>query len=275
MSSNLAFLIVGINLMGKKITDVLLASDKRKNVLLLLQEGQMEMKALLELLDTSRPALLPQIKILRENHLISKSQDTYELTQIGKLIVEQMVSFLATADMFGGNYEYFGTHFINFIPPLLLNKLSNIGKCEIIDMPMEDFYDTDKDFFGKALESHVWLEITSALHPGFNDFYVQMTDHVTEVSVIMTQEVYKKAKQEYYDDFKELINLDLISLYLYPESPGFTSFTVAGQSIKFRLFTLENVSDNKSISFSGPAALEWGKELFDYYRRQSVPIIEI
>ncbi|MDW7733504.1 MAG: hypothetical protein SCH66_13885 [Methanolobus sp.] len=71
--------------MKKQITEVLLASDKRKNVLLLLQEGPLKMETLLESLDTTRSALLPQIKILKENHLISKSQDTYELTTIGKL----------------------------------------------------------------------------------------------------------------------------------------------------------------------------------------------
>jgi predicted transcriptional regulator len=272
---HLAFLAMGIDLMKMQITEVLLASNKRKNVLLLLQEGPQEMKTLLESLDTTRSALLPQIKILKQNSLISKSRDTYELTTIGKLIVEEMVSFLTTADMFGGNCEYFGTHFIDFIPPLLLKKLPGVGICKVTNISAEDFYDVDKEFYGKALESHEWLEITSTLHPAFHNFYVQMTDYVTEVSVIMTQEVYKKAKQEYYDDFKELIDLNLISLYLYPENPGFISFTVAGQSIKFRLFTLEDVHDNKNISFSGPAALEWGKELFEYYKQHSVPIIEI
>ncbi|TGC07220.1 helix-turn-helix transcriptional regulator [Methanolobus halotolerans] len=266
---------MGIKLMKKQITEVLLASDKRKNILLLLQEGPLKMETLFESLDTTRSALLPQIKILRENHLIFKSQDTYELTTIGKLIVEEMVSFLSTAEMFGGNCEYFGTHFIDFIPPLFLKKLSQIGVGEVMEVSAEDFYDVDKEFLGKALESHEWLEITSALHPTFHDFYMEMIDHVTEVSVIITQEVYEKAKQEYYDDFKELIDLDLISIYMYPESPGFTSFIVAGQSIKFRLLTLKGVHDNKSISFSGPGALEWGRELFEYYRRQSVPIIEV
>lgn len=242
---------------------------------MLLFDGPQEMETLLEELDTTRTALLPQIKILRENHLISKSDDSYELTTIGGLIVEEMKSFLSTADVFGGNCEYFGTHYIDFIPPSLLQKLSDLEKCKITEMTVEDFYDTDTELFEKALESHEWLEITSALHPSFHNFYVQMTDYVTDVSVIMTQGVYEKAKQENYDDLKELIDLELVSLYMYPENPGFTSFIVAGQSIKFRLLTLKGVYDNKSISFSGPVALEWGKELFEYYKRQSVPIIEL
>ncbi|MDW7731845.1 MAG: transcriptional regulator FilR1 domain-containing protein, partial [Methanolobus sp.] len=192
-----------------------------------------------------------------------------------KLIVKEMISFLSTVDMFGGNCKYLGTHFIDFIPPLLLKTLPDVGMGKVMEISAQNFYDVDKEFLGKALESHEWLEITSALHPTFRDFYVEMTDYVTEVSVIITQEVYEKAKQEYYDEFKELIDLDLISIYMYPESLGFTSFTVAGQSIKFRLLTLKGMHDNKSISFSGPAALEWGKELFEYYRRQSVPVIEI
>lgn len=261
--------------MKKKITDVLLASDKRKNVLLLLQEGPLEMETLLESLETTRTALLPQMKILMKHHLISKYRDTYELTTIGKLIVKEMLSFLSTTDMFGANCEYFGTHFIDFIPPLLLEKLPHAKTCNIIEMSPTDFYEMDKELLEKALGSHEWLEVTSVLHPAFNDFYVQMMDHVKEVSVIITQEIYEKAKQEYYDDLKELIDLNLVSLYLYPENPGFISFIVTDQSIKLRLFTLEGKIDNKSILFSGPIAFEWGKELFEYYKRRSVPIIEI
>ena len=46
--------------MKKSLIDVLFMSEKRKRVLLLLQDGTKEMEDILKSLDTTRQALLPQ-----------------------------------------------------------------------------------------------------------------------------------------------------------------------------------------------------------------------
>ena len=261
--------------MKKPIVEVLLSSEKRKNMLLLLLDGPKEMETILKSLNTNRTALLPQIKILIESHLISKYEDTYKLTTIGKLIVEEMIVFLRTANMFGENCDYLGTHFIDFIPTYLIKELPQLGSCNVIDISMGDFFDVEKVFLEKAIMSKYWLQITSSLHPMFHEFYVEMVNNGTDVSVIITQEIYEKVKHDYYDEFKELIDIKLISLYVYPKSLDFASFILADQCINFRLFTQEGKYDNKKLLICSPLALEWGKEVFEYYRRQSTPIIEI
>lgn len=74
--------------------DVLFMSEKRKGVLLLLKDGTKETEYLLDCLDTTRQALLPQIRVLQEHCLVSHSKDAYELTAIGKLIVDEMTLLL-------------------------------------------------------------------------------------------------------------------------------------------------------------------------------------
>lgn len=76
--------------MKKSLLDVLFMSEKRRRVLLLLQDGTKEMEDILKSLDTTRQALLPQIRILKEHCLIDHYDDTYELTTIGKLIVDDI-----------------------------------------------------------------------------------------------------------------------------------------------------------------------------------------
>lgn len=243
-------------------------------MLLLLLDGPKEMEILLKSLKTTRAALLPQIRILKESHLITKDTDTYKLTTIGKLIVEEMILFLRTANTFGTENDYFGTHYIDFIPMYLLKKLPQLGPCDVIDISIEDLFDVETEFSDKAITSKHWLQITSNIHPMFHDFYVEMINQGTDVSVIITSEIYEKVKHEYNDDFKDLIDLKLISLYLYPENLDFISFILADQSIAFKLFTHEGKYDNKKLLICSPLALEWGKELFEYYRQQSTPIID-
>ncbi|TGC06499.1 hypothetical protein CUN85_12890 [Methanolobus halotolerans] len=64
--------------------DVIFASEKRKNVLLMMHDGPQDMETILKSLKTTRQALLPQIKVLEKHNLISHSNDTYKLTTMGK-----------------------------------------------------------------------------------------------------------------------------------------------------------------------------------------------
>ncbi|OPY18995.1 MAG: hypothetical protein A4E24_01750 [Methanomethylovorans sp. PtaU1.Bin093] len=71
-------------------------SDKRKKVLLLLQDGPKGMDHLLKYLDTTRPALLPQMRVLEDSYLIIHYKDSYELTTIGKILFDEIVPLLNT-----------------------------------------------------------------------------------------------------------------------------------------------------------------------------------
>ncbi len=261
--------------MKKPIIEVLLSSEKRKKVLLLLQDGPREMETLLRSLNTTRTALLPQLKILKESHLISQSGDTYESTTIGKLIVADMISFLRTAYVFGGNCDYLGTHYIDFIPAHLLEKLPEIGSCKVIDIAIPDMFSRDRELFEKAVRSKYWLEATSLLYPAFHEFYAEMLEHEIDISIIMTRDVYEKAKHDHYDHFKEIIDIKLISLYLYPKNMEFASLIVTDECTSLKLLTQEGAFDNKKMHICGQAASEWGKELFEHYRQRSTLIIEI
>lgn len=261
--------------MKKAIVEMLLASGKRRDVLLLLDEGPQEMEKILKALNTTRTGLLPQMRTLKEGNLVYQHRDTYELTTIGKLIVAEMRSFLRAVNMFGGNSDYLGTHYIDFIPLHLLKKMPELGSFNIYESDICEMFDQETAFIEKAIKSKYWLEVTSILYPSFHEFYIEMVDQGVDVSIIISQEVYDKFKRDYYDDFKEIVDTKLISLYLYPKRLEFASFFLADNCINLKLLTQKGAYDNKKMLACGPAALEWGKDLFEYYRRQCTFIIEI
>jgi len=84
-------------------------SKKRKDALLLLKDGPKETHVILNHLKTTIAALLPQMKVLEENHLVIHYDDTYDLTKIGELIVNEIEPLLATIAVLDKNIEYWGT----------------------------------------------------------------------------------------------------------------------------------------------------------------------
>ncbi|MEZ5334676.1 MAG: hypothetical protein R2741_05280 [Methanolobus sp.] len=100
-------------------------SEKRKDVLLLLKSGPLEMGTILETLDVNTDTLLPQMKILDEGHLVEKDKDndTYTLTKFGRLIVNDLAPLLGTLDVLEDKMEYWIKHNTDCIPPVLFNRL--------------------------------------------------------------------------------------------------------------------------------------------------------
>lgn len=116
-------------------------SEKRMGVLLLLKDGTKQMEYLLKCLDTTRQALLPQIKILEEHNLLSKSNDSYELTIIGKLIVDDMAPLVDTIKVLDIDIDYWGSHKIDYIPTHLLKRIKELGSFQIRNPSLENLHE--------------------------------------------------------------------------------------------------------------------------------------
>ncbi|MDP2217779.1 MAG: transcriptional regulator [Methanolobus sp.] len=168
--------------MKKPLLDVIFASDKRKNVLLLMQDGPKQMGTLLKSLGTTRTALLPQIRILEEHYLVKHDKDTYELTTVGKLITDEMIPLL---DVIDADVEYWGTHKLDFIPLHLLQRIGELKACNLIEVPFHEIFEEDKQFTEKAKKSKSVFTVTSYAFPHFEKILADLIVNNVSISIII------------------------------------------------------------------------------------------
>jgi predicted transcriptional regulator len=259
----------------KPLLDVLFMSDKRKEVLLLLQDGAKEMEVLVKALDTTRQALLPQIRTLEDHYLVSHRRDTYELTSIGKLIVDEMTPLRGILKVFDNDTDYWGTHKLDFIPPHLLKKIGQLGQCRIINPPLHDAYELNRDIVKTTLKSRSLISVTSYLHPSFPTVSAKFSEMGIQVQMIITADMFKQLKLQDYDQFRQLLKLENTTYWLYPKDIGFMSFIQNDYCSLLRLITNNGLFDNKQLLFCDPAALQWGREFFEHYLKDSTLITGI
>ena len=205
--------------MKKPLIEVIFASEKRKDVLLLLQDGAKKMENLLTALDTTRTALLPQMRILEEHHLVSHDNDVYELTPIGKLIVDRMSPLLRTVDALGADIDYWGNHVLDFIPPHLLERIGEIRKCTTITPPVPETHYILKKFHESSKESGVLYSINTFFHPNFIELFDDLVRNNVEIHFILSQDLLDNMTDNYNKKFNSLINTESISkfcLNLFP-----------------------------------------------------------
>ncbi|WP_340820746.1 winged helix-turn-helix domain-containing protein [Methanolobus sp. WCC4] len=261
--------------MKKELNDVLFASEKRKNVLLSLQNGPQEMDHLLKSLETTRQALLPQIKILEEHHLVDHKNDIYKLTTIGKLIVEKMVTLVNTVETFDTDIDYWGTHYLDFIPQHLLSRISEIGKTTVISIPPVEQYDTKKLYHEKSKESSFNCSVTTLLYPNYHDIFTYLIENDIKTNVIVSESLLEKICSDYRVNFESYIKTDVVNIYVYKKKMGFLFFTYDDFFVTLYLLRKNEELDSKFIRSGNENALKWAEELFDYYLENSVPVTEL
>ena len=268
--------------MRKALVDVLFASDQRKEVLLLLQEEPKETENLLMSLKTTRNELLPQIKLLEKHHLISHYEDTYESTAIGKLLVDEMVPLLQKIEVLDSDIDYWGTHKLDFIPPHLFKRLLELKECQIINPYTQsiyarpsEIYGTDDKFQETSKNCDNFYAVSAFFHPNFINMFTEMLHGNVRINVIVTPNVFDIIRNQYQAEYMEIIKSKLFNLFVYPKEIDFVSFAYNEYYLLMRLLTSEGNYDYKYMLSSSQSALDWGKELFEYYSKDSVPLARI
>jgi predicted transcriptional regulator len=74
---------------------------------------------------------------------------------------------------------------------------------------------------------------------------------------------------------EELMSMDNVSLYISKEGIKISEITVTDKIMLLGLFDKNGKFDQQFILSFEPAALRWGQELFDYFKRLSKQVNKI
>ncbi len=259
----------------KPLIDVIFQSEKRKNALLLLYDGPKEMNIILESLETTRQSLLPQMKILRNHHLITCSNDIYELTPIGKHIVNPMIPLLDITRVFDKKIDYWGTHNFDFIPSDLLKRIFKCDELKYMMPHVTEFYENDKEFHKASMNSKSHYIISTFVHPNFKELVDDHVSNGVDLYFIITQDLRDKLVNEHYENFAKIIQNKLVHVFVYAKKMNFQFVSINEYYILLSLLKNNGEIDSKYVLCRDKTALEWGKEFFEYYLKDSVPVTEI
>src|SRR3990172_2081866 len=141
------------------LLDIITSSDKRKRLLLLLQEGPKTKGEILSALEFTTTGMLPQIRILEERNLVKQVEKKYELTEIGKVITRHLSPLVKTVEVIEKHEDFWQLHDIGSIPPWLLMKIDQLGNYQIIENSIEEIYEPHKEFLENILKSKKLLSI--------------------------------------------------------------------------------------------------------------------
>ncbi|MCO5384311.1 MAG: hypothetical protein NHB15_21495 [Methanosarcina barkeri] len=140
--------------MNSPLLELIFLSEKRKDLLLFLNEGPKLISEIKIQLDVGPVAILPQIKKLRENSLILKTGDIYSLSPLGIAVAGRMQAMTNVLKVFENKYDYWANHSVECIPSPLQKRIGELAKCTFSEPPDRTrLFEPHREFVENLMES--------------------------------------------------------------------------------------------------------------------------
>jgi predicted transcriptional regulator len=262
--------------MENSLLDLIFLSEKRKKVLLLLLEGPKDINTIKKTLKASATSVQPQVKMLREKHLIVQDRELYRLSEIGKIIAEKMKPLLDTLSVLEENQDYWADRDMTKIPPFLLSHIGELGHCITIEPQIEHLFEMIPEYVKNAEEAKKFEAVISYFHPLFPSFCLGLAKKGTSVSLILPESILRRwIEEDYREQTRQFLKMKNTKLLLCKDCEKTPNIVAADNFMGIALFPKDAAFDRKYLISFEPGALAWGKELYDYYEQSSEQIQNI
>lgn len=255
--------------MRYSLNNVVWYSNKRKNVLLLLKEGPRNLDRIKKSLNENSRSIMPQIKKLLEKRLIVYDGDTYRLTEIGELVVENMQPLLNIMRVIEENKDFWTTRNLSALPPFLFSRLGEIGHYALIEPDLSCMFELPREFRDNLLRSQQVSIFISYIHPQIPSLYSELAQMEVSLSLFMTKQVFESLKSEFVTEAKKMAASDNVEFFVCSEDVLLPTIAVTGRFIYLCFLNVEGRYDHRDIISFDESAVSWCTELIYHYRNQS------
>lgn len=255
--------------------DTIWLSEKRKNLLLLLMEGPRDIEQIKTSLNVTSKAMMPQIKILKKQGLVLQKENTYMLSEIGKLVVGNMLPLLNTLEVLEENKEYWTSRDTSVIPQEQFMRLGELGECMVIEPDLNHLFDLPREFTENLIKSRCIMSSLSYYHPLYSSLYSRLAKSGAEMEIVLTKSVFDRLKNDCRDELETLLDSENTVVKVCEENLKLPTIAVTEKFMYICLFDKQGKYDHRKVMSFDASALRWGRELFIHYNELSQKVIEI
>ena len=267
--------------MKNNLLDLVFRSEKRMNILLFLKEEPRSMEEIRELLSLPAISILPHIKKLKESNLVVQricpdcGTCKYELTPVGRTIVENMEALLDTLGTLENNLDYWTLRDLNGIPPSLRGRIGELKYSKLMKPDLNHMFELNPEFVKLLLQSEHVMGCASYFHPSFTNLYLELAKKGTDICFMLTSPVFERFRADFREEMCSLLDFENVRIFIFPEDSGIAGLTVTDRFFLIALFPENKFFDNEFLICSEPEAMEWGKELFFYLQDQATEVLGV
>jgi predicted transcriptional regulator len=258
--------------MDKNLIDLLFMSQKRKDLLLLLKNGSKTKEEIVDILKVNPTGMLPQIKKLKDEHLVYQEDREYRLTPLAEILVEKMEPLLDILQVIEKNEDYWQERDLTALPRLFLRRMNELQSCFLVKPDPDNIFEPSAVFLENIKNSKKIISFSSIFHPVFSEIFLTNQNNDIEITLIVTGKIYERLKTDFEKELKLYLARDKRRLFICKDEIKIAMLVKTERFMAADFLTLKGVFDQETIIGFKPSALEWAEDLIMHYGMQAQEI---
>ncbi|MDR2944950.1 MAG: winged helix-turn-helix domain-containing protein [Methanosarcinales archaeon] len=252
---------------GKGLLSLITYSEKRKDLLFLINEKPRTLFEIKEFFNVKTPEIYPRIKELLETDLIQKINNEYYLTPVGKVILKYYTPLVNILNVFEETCDFWADHDTASIPPHLLERFNELESSILFQNP-SNVFEQNYTLIEKMSASQKICGIISVFMPASLEMFQNIVKNKQLSKIIVTPNVFNKLKLDYKDLLNQFVSLEGNELYLIDSANVFLVTTE--KFLYFSLFYKNGLyDDHKYLVATDNSSLNWGNDCFKHFVEQA------
>lgn len=257
--------------MKLQLINLLLFSEKRKNLLLLLAEGPRGIDEILDKLQISRVSLLPNIKKLKEEGLILQKGDIFSLSTTGSILVKKASPLLDAASVFEDNDYYWSHRELDSVPFHLLKRIGDLKGSQLLEPGLNQGFDLFPELIDHFTGSSKVMFLFSFFHPLVPSFSLELAKKNVHVELIFSRDSFDRFSGDFRITGEKILEKENASVFVYAglplEIPALIA--ISDSALLLGFFNKRGKFEGQYLLNLESRALSWGREFFEYCRERS------
>ena len=258
----------------KKSIHSIYSSRLKIQILLTLLHNKASLSRLREVTGSTSQALIPKIRSLEKQALIEAVNYEYRLTPLGGVVAQNVEEFVQLTGGISQHHTFFSDHDLSDLPVTFLSRIGALYDSEPKQDTTTDMFYVYSHYLEILKDAAYIHGISSVASPGLARFIAEKVITGIPVGLIVNNEVIGLlTKEPYASNMRGLIEYPNFSVLVTGENLR-VGLTVTDKYLSLGLFKKDtNLYDSSTDLFSNnPRAVEWGENLFQYYKERAIKL---
>jgi len=259
------------------IHSVLTYSEKRKNILFLLQERPRTITEINDYLKIKSTESSPRLKELETVDLVTRNGDCYELTWVGKVVAVNYAPFLDTITSIERNKDFWINHDLSVIPKKFQNNLKFLKNCKVVRSKDYKICYSHDEFVDNVINAEHIKGVTSVFNPYWITLFTEVSTTDISIDLIITKEIYNEIKRDYSKELKFLLENPNAHIYIYNDELKIAFATMDvfdGTFFSLGLYDINTGQYDNQNDMEGTdqSSFMFGEFLFEYFKDKAMEV---
>lgn len=191
------------------------------------------------------------------------------MTPMGKVVIKNFLPFYNTVNCLDSNIEWWIEHDLISIPEELRNRIGEIKNYFIIEDEESNVDLTRDEFIDIINRSEDICGVSSIFSEIIPETILNAIRNNKSISIVIPNMIYLKIKNEYQVEINEFINYEKAQFYVLDDEIKL-SHLVTDDCLYVTLNYKNGKTDmNTNLVSNDASSVNWGKDLFEYYRNKA------